>query len=72
MVLRRGRDQSAVNGPAVLVVGDGITDVADASAGRFGPDLRDVYRDWGLVLRWPHSPASYVDATAVALAFSRV
>ena len=35
-----------VAGRAVLVLGDGIADVAKATDGRFGPDLRSVYDDW--------------------------
>jgi len=33
-------------GRAVLVLGDRIADVADASDGRFGPDPQRVYDDW--------------------------
>ena len=35
-----------VNGRAALVFGDGVTDVATASGGRFGPDPMAVYDDW--------------------------
>jgi 2,4-didehydro-3-deoxy-L-rhamnonate hydrolase len=34
------------NGRAVLVLGDQIADIADASDGRFGPDPMSVYADW--------------------------
>lgn len=34
-------------GRAVLVLDDGIADVAEASDGRFGPDPMGVYDDWG-------------------------
>ncbi len=33
-------------GRAVLVLGDRVTDIAEASEGRFGPDLRSVYDQW--------------------------
>jgi 2,4-diketo-3-deoxy-L-fuconate hydrolase len=33
-------------GRAVLVLGDRIVDVADASDGRFGPDPQRIYDDW--------------------------
>ncbi|MBA3303379.1 MAG: fumarylacetoacetate hydrolase family protein [Acidimicrobiia bacterium] len=35
-----------VGGRAVLVLGDAVSDVAEASGGRFGPDLRSVYEGW--------------------------
>ncbi|HWC39564.1 MAG TPA: fumarylacetoacetate hydrolase family protein, partial [Acidimicrobiales bacterium] len=35
-----------VNQRAVLVLGDEIADIADASRGRFGPDPISVYKDW--------------------------
>ena len=34
------------NGRAVLVIGEGIADVAESSGGRFGPDPMDVLADW--------------------------
>ena len=34
------------NDRAVLVIGDRIADVAEASGGRFGPELTAVYDDW--------------------------
>jgi 2,4-didehydro-3-deoxy-L-rhamnonate hydrolase len=34
------------NDRAVLVLGDEITDIADASGSRFGPDPMSVYADW--------------------------
>ncbi|MBV8162593.1 MAG: fumarylacetoacetate hydrolase family protein [Acidimicrobiia bacterium] len=34
------------NGRAVLVLGDEVADVADASRGRFGPDPMGVYGEW--------------------------
>jgi len=33
-------------GRAVLVLGDEIADLAEASVGQFGPDPMDIYRDW--------------------------
>jgi 2,4-didehydro-3-deoxy-L-rhamnonate hydrolase len=33
-------------GRAVLILDDGVSDVAEASGGRFGPDLMAVYDDW--------------------------
>ncbi|MEQ1788097.1 MAG: fumarylacetoacetate hydrolase family protein, partial [Acidimicrobiales bacterium] len=33
-------------GRAVLVIGDAIADVAEATGGRFGPDPMSVYEDW--------------------------
>jgi 2-keto-4-pentenoate hydratase/2-oxohepta-3-ene-1,7-dioic acid hydratase in catechol pathway len=35
-----------VSGRAALVIGDGIADAAEASDGRFGPELRAVYDEW--------------------------
>jgi 2,4-didehydro-3-deoxy-L-rhamnonate hydrolase len=34
------------NGRAVLIVGDAVADVCEASGGRFGPDPMAVYADW--------------------------
>ena len=34
------------NGRAVLVLGDHIADIAEASGGRFGPDPMSLYDDW--------------------------
>jgi 2-keto-4-pentenoate hydratase/2-oxohepta-3-ene-1,7-dioic acid hydratase in catechol pathway len=34
------------NGRAVLVLGDEIADIAEASDGRFGPDPMGIYEDW--------------------------
>jgi 2-keto-4-pentenoate hydratase/2-oxohepta-3-ene-1,7-dioic acid hydratase in catechol pathway len=34
------------NGRAVLVLGDQVTDIAEASNGRFGPDPMAVYEEW--------------------------
>jgi 2,4-diketo-3-deoxy-L-fuconate hydrolase len=34
------------NGRAAIVLGDEIADVAEASEGRFGPDVMAVYDDW--------------------------
>ncbi len=36
-----------VNDRAVLVLADGIADVAGSSGGRFGPDLAGIYDNWG-------------------------
>jgi 2,4-didehydro-3-deoxy-L-rhamnonate hydrolase len=35
------------NGRAALVLGDRVADVAEASGGRFGPDIMAVYGNWG-------------------------
>ena len=35
-----------LDGRAVLVLDDGVADVAEASEGRFGPDPMAVYEDW--------------------------
>jgi len=34
------------NGRAVLVLGDEVTDIAEASGGRFGPDPMSVFHQW--------------------------
>jgi len=34
-------------GRAVLVLGDEIADIAEATGGRFGPDPMSIYADWG-------------------------
>ena len=39
-----------VNDRAVLVLGEETADVAEASDGRFGPDLMGIYDDWGAFL----------------------
>jgi 2,4-diketo-3-deoxy-L-fuconate hydrolase len=39
-------------GRAVLVLDDGIADVATASAGRFGPDPMGVYDEWEAFSEW--------------------
>ncbi|MGB7051070.1 MAG: fumarylacetoacetate hydrolase family protein [Acidimicrobiales bacterium] len=38
------------NDRAALVLGEEIADVAEASGGRFGPDLMGIYDDWGAFL----------------------
>jgi 2-keto-4-pentenoate hydratase/2-oxohepta-3-ene-1,7-dioic acid hydratase in catechol pathway len=43
---------ATVHDRAVLVVGDAIADVAEASAGRFGPDPMAVYDDWDAFVAW--------------------
>ena len=39
-------------GRLVLVRGDGIVDVADASGGRFSPDPQSIYERWDELLTW--------------------
>jgi 2,4-diketo-3-deoxy-L-fuconate hydrolase len=39
-------------GRAVLVHQDGVTDVATASDGRFGPDIQSVYSHWAAFRDW--------------------
>ncbi|MGO4256610.1 fumarylacetoacetate hydrolase family protein [Marmoricola sp. RAF53] len=39
-------------GRAVLVVPDGVLDIAAASAGRFGPDIQSVLADWVSFASW--------------------
>ena len=39
-------------GRAVIVLDDGIADVEEASAGRFGPDPMSVYDDWPSFADW--------------------
>ena len=41
-----------LEGRAVLVVDDTVVDVADASGGRFGRDVSDVYEHWDAVVAW--------------------
>lgn len=40
------------DGRLALVLDDGIVDVADASAGRFGPDPMSAYDDWAAFVDW--------------------
>jgi 2,4-didehydro-3-deoxy-L-rhamnonate hydrolase len=41
------------DGRLVLVVSDGIVDVATASAGRFSPDPQSIYERWDELQAWP-------------------
>jgi 2-keto-4-pentenoate hydratase/2-oxohepta-3-ene-1,7-dioic acid hydratase in catechol pathway len=41
------------DGRLVIVLGDGIVDVADASAGRFSPDPQSIYERWDELRAWP-------------------
>jgi 2,4-diketo-3-deoxy-L-fuconate hydrolase len=41
------------DGRLVLVVSDGIVDVAEASAGRFSPDPQSIYERWDELQAWP-------------------
>ena len=34
------------NGRAVIVLGEEVVDVAEATGGQFGPDPMDIYRNW--------------------------
>jgi 2-keto-4-pentenoate hydratase/2-oxohepta-3-ene-1,7-dioic acid hydratase in catechol pathway len=43
---------ASVHDRAVLVLGNEITDVAEASAGRFGPDPMAVYANWDAFAAW--------------------
>src|SRR5690606_36561263 len=40
----------SIDGRAVIVVGEQVVDLADASAGRLGPDLAGAYARWNDVL----------------------
>jgi 2-keto-4-pentenoate hydratase/2-oxohepta-3-ene-1,7-dioic acid hydratase in catechol pathway len=41
-----------VGGRAALVLDDGVVDVAEASDGRFGPDLMSIYDEWRAFVAW--------------------
>ncbi|HET7690824.1 MAG TPA: fumarylacetoacetate hydrolase family protein [Nocardioidaceae bacterium] len=41
-----------INGRAVIVLPDGVTDVEQASGGRFGPDIQGVLRRWDEFTEW--------------------
>ncbi|TYB42487.1 fumarylacetoacetate hydrolase family protein [Actinomadura chibensis] len=43
---------AALRGRLVLMSGAGTVDVAEASAGRFGPDPMDAYRNWDEFRAW--------------------
>ncbi len=43
------------NGRAVLIIGDRITDIHQASADRFGPDLMEIYQSWNDFKEWAGS-----------------
>ena len=45
-------------GRAVLVLGEAVADVHDASGGRFGPDLMRVYDDWAAFVAWASTVTS--------------
>ncbi|MGN6326693.1 fumarylacetoacetate hydrolase family protein [Pseudolysinimonas sp.] len=51
---------ATIRGRLTLVVPQGAIDVADASAGRFGPDPQSAFDDWDAFRRW----ADRVDAQA--------
>jgi 2,4-diketo-3-deoxy-L-fuconate hydrolase len=55
------------DGRLVLVVDDGIVDVADASAGRFSPDPQSVYERWDELQAWhaPSTPTGPLDRAAL-------
>jgi 2-keto-4-pentenoate hydratase/2-oxohepta-3-ene-1,7-dioic acid hydratase in catechol pathway len=55
------------DGRLVLVVGDGIVDVAQASAGRFSPDPQSIFERWDELRAWPapSSPTGPLDAAAL-------
>lgn len=44
-----------LSGRLVVVLDDGVADVAESSAGRFGPDPMSVYDDWSAFLEWARS-----------------
>jgi 2,4-didehydro-3-deoxy-L-rhamnonate hydrolase len=54
-------------GRAVLVLDDGVSDVAKASGGRFGPDVRAVFDDWTDFRAWaadaPPATGALVEST---------
>jgi 2-keto-4-pentenoate hydratase/2-oxohepta-3-ene-1,7-dioic acid hydratase in catechol pathway len=49
-----------------LVVGDGVVDVATASAGRFGPDVQAVYEQWTQFRTWADEHGSSAAAEPLA------
>ena len=53
--LRQSRLMKVANsdGRAVLVLGDEIADIAEATGGRFGPDPMDIYANWADSSRRP-------------------
>src|SRR3954462_8240472 len=54
-------------GRLVLVVDDGIVDVAQASAGRFSPDPQSIYERWDELQAWPVPSTPTAPLTDAAL-----
>jgi 2,4-didehydro-3-deoxy-L-rhamnonate hydrolase len=55
-----------LDGRLVLVLDDGVADVATASGGRFGPDPMSAYDDWSAFVDWSRGvsdPTGPLDAT---------
>jgi 2,4-didehydro-3-deoxy-L-rhamnonate hydrolase len=62
------------DGRAVLAVGDGWADVAEASGGRFGPDPQALYETWDDVRRWAQGwdgPSRLLDPSRLRLPVPR-
>ncbi|WP_067432788.1 fumarylacetoacetate hydrolase family protein [Nocardioides jensenii] len=61
-----------VDGRAVLLTSDtdGI-DVADASAGKFGPDLAEIYLEWDGFRAWAEDAVAREDSADARTAFTR-
>jgi 2,4-didehydro-3-deoxy-L-rhamnonate hydrolase len=62
------------DGRAVLAVGDGWADVAEASGGRFGPDPQALYETWDDVRRWAQGwdgPSRPLDPSGLRLPVPR-
>ena len=55
------------DGRLVLVLADGIVDVAEASAGRFSPDPQSIYERWDELRAWraPTTPTGPLDEAAL-------
>ena len=55
------------DGRLVLVVADGVVDVATASAGRFSPDPQAIYERWDELQEWraPSTPTGALDEAAL-------
>jgi 2,4-diketo-3-deoxy-L-fuconate hydrolase len=53
-----------LDGRLVLVLADGVVDVATASAGRFGPDPMAAYDDWTAFADWANGVTGHTANTA--------
>jgi 2-keto-4-pentenoate hydratase/2-oxohepta-3-ene-1,7-dioic acid hydratase in catechol pathway len=61
-----------IGGRAVLVQGEGLVDIAQASEGAFGPDLQDLYASWDAFVTWAENSLASEARPAAAGSFDAV